>query len=84
MSIRIAALLAVLTATPALAQSLPGTSYGERSVRSNNQSLQQLHRSQSRDAQTQFELNQLRQDMQRGRGGSSLGRSGCPAGSVGC
>lgn len=84
MSIRLAVLAALLAVAPAQAQTLLQETTGERSVRSNNQSIQQLQRSQSRDAQTQFELNQLRQDTQRSRGSPSIGRPGCPAGSVGC
>jgi len=79
---------ALAAATPALAQVLPRETAAERQIRSTNQAIQQQQRLQSRDAQTQFEINQLRGDISRGQTmplmtGPGI-NPGCPPGSVGC
>jgi transcription initiation factor TFIID subunit TAF12 len=88
MSFRLAALMTILAVTPVVAQVLPRETPAERQVRSSNQIIQQQQRFQSRDAQTQFEINQLRQDIDRSRMMPSMtgpGVSpGCPPGSIGC
>ena len=85
----LATLIATLMAAPALAQveRLPEQSRAERQVEDINRAMvrQQMQTRQSQ--QTQFEINQLRGEIQRSRDlpimtGPSLG--GCPRGSIGC
>ncbi len=82
------ALAALLAAGPAAAQVLPRETPSERQLRSTNQAIQQQQRFQARDAQTQFEVNQLRQSIERHNTmplttGPGM-NPGCPAGSIGC
>jgi hypothetical protein len=81
---------ALLAAAPALAQTgqLPLTSRSERQVDDINRSLQGQQRGLGQGQQNQFEINQLRGEIQRGQQFPSLtgpgARPGCPAGSIGC
>jgi hypothetical protein len=76
---------------PALAQTqrLPRTSPAEQEVRDINRTLQRQNRSLNYQQQDQFEVNQLRQDLQRQRtfppivGPGPLGRI-CAPGQVVC
>ncbi|KAA2235515.1 hypothetical protein [Salinarimonas soli] len=88
MLFRLSALVTLLAVVPAAAQVLPRESPAERQVRSSNQVIQQQQRFQARDAQSQFEINQLRQDIDRSRTMPFLTspgvNPGCPVGSIGC
>jgi hypothetical protein len=88
MPFRLALLVLAAAATPALAQVLPRESPSERQLRSTNQSITIDQRLRSRDAQTQFEINQLRGDIERRSTFPSMTgpglNPGCPPGSIGC
>lgn len=58
--------LALLAASPALAQTerLPAVSRSERQVIDTNRAIQQQQRDLRQDQQTQFEVNQLRNQLQ--------------------
>jgi len=86
-SLALAALVAA-AATPSMAQLLPRESPAERQVRSTNQAIQQQQQIQSLNAQTQAEINGLRDQIQRNRmfppsTGPGV-NPGCPPGSIGC
>ncbi len=88
MPFRLALLVLAAAATPALAQVLPRESPSERQLRSTNQSITIDQRLRSRDAQTQFEINQLRGDIERRSTFPSMTgpgvNPGCPPGAIGC
>ncbi len=89
MPLRLAALaLLAAAATPAFGQVLPRETPSERQIRSTNQSIQLDQRLRSRDVQTQFEINQLRGDIERSRSFPSMTgpgvNPGCPPGAIGC
>lgn len=81
---------AVSGAAPASAQTerLPTTSRAERQVNDINRSIQGQQGTLRQNQQTQFEINQLRGEIQReGQFRSMTGPgsgAGCPPGSVGC
>ena len=76
------------TAAPALAQTqrLPRTSPAERQVLDLNQSLQQQNRSLNAQQQSQFEVNQLRQELNRQRALPPITSPGriCAPGELNC
>ena len=83
----VASLIATLTAVPALAQveRLPEQSRAERQVEDLNRAMVRQQMQTRQGQQTQFEINQLRGEIQRGQQfptGPGLG--GCPRGSIGC
>jgi hypothetical protein len=84
----IVSLIGVLLAGPALAQveRLPEQSRAERQAEDINRSMQRQQLQMRESQQTQFEINQLRGDIQRSREfpamtGPGAGR-GCPPGSI--
>ena len=80
-------LLAVLASGPALAQTerLPRTSPAERTYRDVDQSIQRQQRELRSEQQQQFEINQLRQDIQRQNiAPPRAAGPGCPGGAIGC
>lgn len=81
-------LAVALAGAPALAQTerLPAASRAERQVNDINRSLQTQQRDLRQNQQSQFEINQLRGEIQRDQQfRSTTGSSpGCPAGSIGC
>lgn len=87
MPILILAALVAALAAPALAQTerLPSRSRAERQVDDINRSLQIQERGLRQDQQTQFEINQLRNQPFIGGGSRPIGGSpGCPPTSIGC
>lgn len=84
----LAALAAASTAClPAVAQTqrLPLNSRSERQVQDINRSLQQQQRDLRQDQQTQFEINQLRGQIEQNQIiAPRIGGGNCPAGSIGC
>ena len=85
-----ASLVGVLIAGPALAQveRLPQPSRAERQAEDINRAMQRQQLQMRENQQTQFEINQLRGEVQRGQQfpvmtGPGTGR-GCPPGSIGC
>ena len=86
----LAALAAVAAPGPSLAQTerLPLTSRSEAAINSINRSLALQQQLRSQSQQTQFEINQLRNDIQNVRQfplmtGPGV-NPGCPPGSAGC
>ena len=86
----VAGAIGALMATPALAQveRLPEQSRAERQAEDINRTITRQQLQTRENQQTQFEVNQLRQDIQRSREfpvmtGPGAGR-GCPPGSIGC
>lgn len=58
---------------------------GEEQLRGINRSIEAQQQQLRIEQQTQFEANQLRQDLQRGTLGSrAIGSPGCPVGSIAC
>ncbi len=90
MRARTIALVAVLAATPAAAQveRLPEQSRAERQSQDINRSIVIQQQIQRQNQQTQFELNQLRGEIQRNYQSPSMtgpgAGGGCPPGSIGC
>lgn len=85
-----ASLLGVLLAVPASAQveRLPQPSRAERQADDINRAMQRQQLQMRESQQTQFEINQLRGEVQRSQQfpmmtGPGAGR-GCPPGSIGC
>ncbi len=86
----IATLIGALLMTPALAQveRLPEQSRAERQAQDINRAIVRQQQITRDNQQTQFEVNQLRNELQQSRqfppvtGPSAVG--GCPRGSVGC
>ena len=85
----VASLIATLMAAPAFAQveRLPEQSRAERQVEDLNRAMVRQQMRIRENQQTQFEINQLRGEVQRSRDfpimtGPGLG--GCPRGSIGC
>jgi len=83
----ITSLIATLMAAPTLAQveRLPEQSRAERQVEDLNRSMVRQEMQTRQSQQTQFEINQLRGEIQRSQQfptGPSIG--GCPRGSIGC
>lgn len=92
---RVFIIAAVASATafislPSLAQTerLPAAGRAERQVNQINRDIQLQQRGLRENQQTQFEINQLRGEIQRGSQFRSMTgpgfNPGCPAGSVGC
>ena len=82
-----AATALVLLGLPAVAQQrLPTTSRAEREIDATNRAMRQQQQSVGQQQQNQFEVNQLRNQIQRDSISPPLapGRTGCPAGSIGC
>lgn len=84
----VVSLISALLAGPALAQveRLPEQSRAERQAEDINRSMQRQQLQMRENQQTQFEINQLRGDIQRGQQFPAMtgpGR-GCPPGSIGC
>ena len=82
-----ASLIGALLASPALAQveRLREQSRAERQAEDINRSMQRQQLQMRENQQTQFEINQLRGEIQRSQQfptGPSYG--GCPRGSIGC
>jgi hypothetical protein len=79
-----AAVIAVslLVASPALAQTerLPAMSRSERQVNETNRAIQQQQRDLRQDQQTQFEVNQLRNQLQQQQ--AQPIRPGCAIGTI--
>ena len=78
-----------LASGPGMAQTqrLPRVSPAERQVEDINRSIQRQQRVLQFDQQTQFEINQLRQDIQRERSFPLMtgpGSANCPPSSIGC
>ncbi len=89
-TLTLAAAIAVASAAPAMAQTerLPLTSRAEAQVNGINRSLELQQQLRSQRQQTQFEINQLRNEIQHIRQfplvtGPGM-NPGCPPGSVGC
>ena len=86
-TLAIATVLAAL-AGPALAQtSLPQRSRAESQINDINRSLQSQQQQLRQSNQSQFETNQLRNEVQRSQQFPSTSpgtRLGCPPGSIGC
>ena len=86
----LASLIAAVLAGPALAQveRLPQTSRAERQSNDINQNIQRQQQQMQNNQQTQFEVNQLRNELQQSRQFPSVtgpgSGVGCPPGSVGC
>ena len=81
------AMIGVLAAAPAAAQveRLPEQSRAERQVEDLNRAMMRQQMQTRQNQQTQFEINQLRGEIQRSQQfptGPGLG--GCPRGSIGC
>ena len=86
----LAALISVFPLAPAAAQveRLPEQSRAERQAIDINRAMERQQLQLRDNQQTQFEINQLRGDIQRSRDfpamtGPGAGR-GCPPGSIGC
>ncbi len=86
----IATLIGALLTTPALAQveRLPEQSRAERQAQDINRAIVRQQQFLRENQQTQFEINQLRNEIQQSRQfpimtGPGAG-SGCPPGSIGC
>ena len=79
------ALVALGAATPALAQTerLPLQSRSERNVQDINRSLARDRQITRENQQTQFEINQLRNEIRRPSFAPGVS-PGCPVGSIGC
>lgn len=78
-------LLTAAVPVAAAAQQLPETSRSERQYNSINRSLEQQGRGLGASQQNQFEVNQLRGDVQRSNQFPTLtGPRGCVPGSAGC
>ena len=89
-TLTLAAIIAVTSVAPSMAQTerLPLTSRAEAQVNSINRSLELQQQLRSQRQQTQFEINQLRNEIQHIRQfplmtGPGM-NPGCPPGSVGC
>ena len=86
----LSASLAAMTVAPALAQTerLPAQSRAERQINDINRSIARQQRIQRESQQTQFEINQLRREIQRDTMFPSVTgpgvQPGCPRGSIGC
>ena len=81
------ALVLSAAGAPALAQieRLPAMSRSERQVIETNRAIQQQQRDLRQDQQTQFEINQLRNQPAIGGPAYPIGPSrGCPPTSIGC
>ena len=86
----LAGLAGALLAAPAAAQveRLPEQSRAERQAEDINRAMQRQQLQMRENQQTQFEINQLRNELQQSRQfpimtGPGAG-SGCPPGSIGC
>jgi hypothetical protein len=90
MRARTIALVAALAATPAAAQveRLPEQSRAERQSQDINRSIVLQEQIRRQNQQTQFEINQLRGEIQRNYQFPSMtgpgAGGGCPPGSIGC
>ncbi len=86
----LANLIAALLTLPAAAQveRLPQPSRAERQAEDINRAMQRQQLQMRENQQTQFEINQLRNESQQNRQFPSVtgpgAGSGCPPGSVGC
>jgi TolA-binding protein len=83
----VAGVIGLVLAAPAVAQveRLPEQSRAERQVEDLNRAMVRQQMRTRESQQTQFEINQLRNEIQRSQQfptGPSL--SGCPRGSIGC
>ena len=79
--------IALVTGAPAWAQELllPSTSRAERQINDNNRSLQMQQQERRLDQQSQFEVNQLRTQIQRGQTAPPPGSLRiCAPGQLGC
>ena len=89
-ALALAAVLVAAVPTSSMAQTerLPLTSRSEAQIESINRSLALQQQLRSQSQQTQFEVNQLRSEIQQSRQFPSMTgpgvRPGCPPGSVGC
>jgi len=86
-ALTIVTLTAALLATPAAAQveRLPEQSRAERQVEDINRAITRQQMRTRDSQQTQFEINQLRGEIQRSQQfPTGLSYSGCPRGSIGC
>jgi hypothetical protein len=86
----IAGLIGAFLAAPAVAQveRLPQPSRAERQAQELNSAIVRQQQNLGQNQQTQFEINQLRNELQQSRQfpimtGPGAG-SGCPPGSIGC
>ncbi len=86
----VAGVIGLVLAAPAVAQveRLPEQSRAERQAEDINRAMQRQQLQMRESQQTQFEINQLRGELQRSRQfpsvtGPGAGR-GCPPGSIGC
>ena len=86
----VAGLIGAVLAAPAAAQveRLPQPSRAERQAEDINRAMQRQQLQMRENQQTQFEINQLRNELQQSRQfpimtGPGAG-SGCPPGSIGC
>ena len=85
LTLRCGLVLAAVLPGAALAQRLPETSRSEQQYNDINRSLGQQSRGLGATQQNQFEVNQLRGEIQRGNQFPALtGPRGCVAGSAGC
>jgi hypothetical protein len=89
-ALAIAGLIGIFLTTPALAQveRLPQPSRAERQAQELNRAMVRQQMQMHQNQQTQFEINQLRNEIQQSRQfpimtGPGAG-GGCPPGSVGC
>jgi hypothetical protein len=89
-ALAIATLIGAFLATPAFAQvdRLPQPSRAERQAQDINRAIVRQQMLMHQNQQTQFEINQLRNELQQSRQfpmmtGPGAG-SGCPPGSIGC
>ena len=86
-ALTIVTLTAALLATSAVAQveRLPEQSRAERQVEDLNRAMVRQGMQTRQNQQTQFEINQLRGEIQRSQQfPTGPGYSGCPRGSIGC
>ena len=86
----IAGLIGALAAPPAFAQveRLQQPSRAERQAQDLNRAITRQEQIRQQNQQTQFEINQLRNELQQSRQFPSMtgpgAGSGCPPGSIGC
>ena len=86
----VAGVIGALLAGPAAAQveRLPEQSRAERQSQDINRSMQQQQLQLRQNQQSQFEINQLRNELQQNRSSPSMTGPGigvgCPPGSIGC
>ena len=86
----VAGLIGAVLAAPAAAQveRLPQPSRAERQAEDINRAMQRQQLQMRENQQTQFEINQLRNELQQSRQfpimTGPVAGSGCPPGSIGC